>query len=107
MDEARVRQVVQKVIEAKPRGYVGILDHFQRLVKLEIDRRSARIENAVPLTSEQMDEFSRRLAQRYGRGLQTSFFVNPALVGGTRIRVGSDVYDGSVQARLERLAQTF
>ena len=36
----------------------------------------------------------------YGTGLETSFSENPALIGGMRIRVGSDVYDGSVRARL-------
>lgn len=107
MDEGRVRQVVQKVIEAKPRGYVGILDHFQRLVKLEIDRRSARVESAVVLSPEQQTSIGAGLEQRYGRGLRTDFVTNPSLVGGMRVRVGSDVYDGSVQARLQRLADSF
>ena len=35
LDEAKVRQVVQQVIAAKPRGYIAILSHFQRLVKLD------------------------------------------------------------------------
>jgi len=29
------------------------------------------------------------------------------LIGGLRIKVGSDVYDGSIQARLNRLAESF
>ena len=32
---------------------------------------------------------------------------NPALLGGLRIKVGSDVYDGSVQGRLENLVESF
>jgi len=39
--------------------------------------------------------------------LNLSFEVNPALVGGLRVRVGSDVYDGSVAARLRQLEETF
>ena len=46
LDEAKVRQVVQQVIAAKPRGYLAILSHFQRLVKLDLDRRTARVESA-------------------------------------------------------------
>ena len=44
------------------------------------------------------------LARMYGTGLETSFEENPALIGGMRIQVGSDVYDGSVrgQARVDR-----
>ena len=45
LDEAKVRQTVDEVIRLKPRGFVGILSHFQRLVKLDIDRRSARVES--------------------------------------------------------------
>jgi F-type H+-transporting ATPase subunit delta len=43
------------------------------------------------------------LARVYGQGLETSFGVNPRLIGGMRIRVGSDVYDASVQAKLAAL----
>jgi F-type H+-transporting ATPase subunit delta len=43
------------------------------------------------------------VARRYGAGLQPSFEVDPALIGGLRIRVGSDVYDGSLRARLAAL----
>jgi F-type H+-transporting ATPase subunit delta len=47
MDEARVRNTVTQLLAQKPRGYVGILGHLQRLVKLEQDRRSARVESAL------------------------------------------------------------
>ena len=39
LDEAKVRQAVQTVISATPRGYVPILSHFQRLVKLAFSER--------------------------------------------------------------------
>ena len=48
--EPRVRQAVGAVIAQKPRGYVAILSHFQRLVKLDLDRRAARVESAVPVS---------------------------------------------------------
>ena len=45
------------------------------------------------------------LKQKYGSDLTTGFVVNLKLLGGMRIRVGSDVWDGSVRNRLERLQQ--
>jgi F-type H+-transporting ATPase subunit delta len=39
--------------------------------------------------------------------LNISYAQNPALIGGLRIQVGSDVYDGSVQARLNDLRENF
>ena len=107
MDENKVRQVVGQVLAAKPRGYMGILEHLKKLVKLEQDRRRARVESAVAMTAEQQAGISASLTRIYGQGLNLTFEQNPALVGGMRVKVGSDVYDGSVQARLEELAENF
>lgn len=107
LDENRVRQVVGKVIELKPRGFIGILTHFERLVKLEVERRTAKVESAMPLSPEVQADVASKLGKLYGQGLNISFAQNPALLGGLRIKVGSDVYDGSVQARLENLVESF
>ena len=107
LDENRVRLVVGKVAELKPRGYLGILTHFHRLVKLEVERRTARVESAVPLSPDIQADVTSKLSKLYGQGLNISFAQNPALLGGLRIKVGSDVYDGSVQARLENLVESF
>lgn len=107
LDENRVRQTVSAVIAQKPRGYVAILSHFQRLVKLDIERRTARIENVVPSAPELMESIKANLTRRYGPGLDVQFRVNPELIGGLRIKVGSDVYDGSVKARLAELEAGF
>jgi F-type H+-transporting ATPase subunit delta len=99
----RVRQAVSKVVEGRPRGYVGILHHFQRLVKLDIDKRTAKVESATGLTGEQQASVQANLEKRYGGGLNLTFSVNPVLIGGLRIQIGSDVYDGSVHGRLMQL----
>lgn len=106
-DEHRVRQIVQGIIAARPRGYLSILAHLLRLVKLDAARRNARIESAVPLTAGLQTSVQASLARIYGAGLEFSFTRNESLLGGMRIRVGSDVYDGSVQARLSALEQSF
>jgi F-type H+-transporting ATPase subunit delta len=107
LDAGRVRQAVQRVVAGKPRGYFAMLSHFQRLVKLDLDRRTARVESATPLTPELQGSISGQLNRIYGAGLDISFGQNPALIGGLRIKAGSDVYDGSVQARLKALAESF
>ncbi len=107
LDESRVRQTVSLLLEKKPRGYVGILTRLHRLVKLELARRSVRVENAVDTTPDQMAAIKASLEKRYGAGLDIQYWRNPALIGGLRIQVGSDLYDGSVKTRLEKLEQTF
>src|SRR3712207_3534321 len=103
LDEGKVRQAVQAVLAQKPRGFEGILAHLQRLVKLDIDRRTAVVESAAPLSPALQTSIRENLSRKYGQGLNLSFSQNPALIGGLRIKVGSDVYDGSVQAKLAAL----
>jgi F-type H+-transporting ATPase subunit delta len=107
LDEPRVRQAVAAVIARKPHGYLGVLAHFHRLVKMQIALRTAAVESPVPLPAELQAQVTQRLGQLYGKGLDISFAQNPALLGGLRIKVGSDVYDGSVKARLAALAESF
>lgn len=106
LDENRVRAAVAAVIKSKPRGHVATLAHLHRLVKLDIARRTAVVESATPLRTHFQNEVKANLIQKYGQGLDISFEVNPKLVGGLRIKVGSDVYDGSVTARLHSLVES-
>jgi F-type H+-transporting ATPase subunit delta len=107
LDEGRARQAVQQLVANRPRGYLGILSHFLRLVKLDAAQHTATVETATPLPKDLQASVQANLAQVYGSGLSTGFADNPGLIGGMRIRVGSDVYDGSVQGRLAALEQSF
>jgi F-type H+-transporting ATPase subunit delta len=103
----RVRDAVTAVIRLKPRGYAAVLDHFKHLVALDLARRTARIESATALTPDVRQGIEADLTRTYGAGLYLAFAENPALIGGLRVQVGSDVYDGSVQGRLAALAGSF
>jgi len=107
LDDRKARQAVQQVIAQKPRGYGGILAHFHRLLRLDLERRAARIESATPLDGAMEGALRANLTRRYGAGLNFAFAQNPALLGGLRIKVGSDVFDSSIQARLDALADSF
>ena len=90
LDPGRIVSLVDSLIARKPRNCVAILQNYMRLLRLDLEKRRARIEN---------------LKKKYGNDLTTEFVVNPQLLGGMRIRVGSDVWDGTVRNRLERLQQ--
>jgi F-type H+-transporting ATPase subunit delta len=107
LDDNRVRQAVTLILEKKPRGYVEILSRLQRLVKLEQARTHARVENAVETTPAARNAIQASLESKYGAGLEVEYITNPSLIGGLRIQVGSDLYDGSVKYRLEQLQQSF
>jgi F-type H+-transporting ATPase subunit delta len=107
LDEGRVRETVQKLADARPRGYLAILLAFLRLVKLDAARHTAKVESAQPLPGDLRQRVVETLKGAYGAGLSASFAENPALIGGMRVQVGSDVYDGSVRGRLAALERSF
>ena len=76
-------------------------------MKLDIGRRTARVESAIYPSPEVRDAIRETLGRRYGRGLDFQFSVQPAHIGGLRVQVGSDVYDGTVRARLVALEKSF
>ena len=107
MDESRVRRSVGLLVAQKPRGYVEILARLHRLVKLDLEQHAARVESAAPLSAELQAQVAGQLKNIYGGALSLAFEQNPSLLGGLRIQVGSDLYDGSVKARLKNLEQSF
>ena len=107
LDEDRVRQVVERTIEGNRRGYLVLLSQFHRLVKLDCARRTAEVASAVPLPVDLQASVQADLQSAYGPAISILFAHRPELIGGMRIKVGSDVYDGSVQGGLAALERSF
>lgn len=107
LNASRVRLTVKLLIEKKPRGYLGILHHLQRLVKLDEESRTARVESAVALSESQQQSVRDSLSRLKGDEITAKFTENSNLIGGMRVKIGDDVYDGSVRSRLIRLADNF
>jgi F-type H+-transporting ATPase subunit delta len=105
LDPGRIASLVNSVIAEKPRNYIAVLKNYKRLLRLEAERRHATIETASEVDPIRRSEIVANLKRKYGGDLATEFHVDPQLLGGMRIRVGNDVWDGSVRNRLERLQQ--
>ena len=107
LQEDSVTKTVQAIVDGKPRAYIQILNHLLKLVKTDIHSRTARIESADSLDDATRKSVEKLLVDRYGTTLMISFDVNPALIGGMRIQVGSDVYDASIRSRLQKIEESF
>jgi len=105
LDSGRVSSLLKSLIEKKPRHYIQAIEAYKRLLRLEVEKRTATIETATELSSEAGQEIVANLKRRYGNDLTARFVVSPDLLGGMSIRVGSDVWDSSVRNRLQRLQQ--
>lgn len=90
-------------------GRIEHLPSILRAVLLQINKRQgavdARIETAFPLNKEQEDKLAAEIGTLTGGKANMTVHVNPALIGGIVITLGSQRFDGSVKRRLELLAQ--
>jgi len=107
LDEGRVRQAVSLLIEKKPRGYFGILQELHRLVKLDVASRTARVESAVALSETQQQSVRENLGRLKGGEVSVEFVEDMDLIGGMRVKIGDDVFDGSLKTRLSGLSESF
>jgi F-type H+-transporting ATPase subunit delta len=103
----QVREVVTSILEVKPRGYLALLTHLHRLLEVQEEQCRAQIQSAAPLAGQMQEVIRSSLERRYGAGLTFEFKQNAELLGGICIQVGSDVYDGTVLARLGELQDAF
>jgi len=107
LDADRAHRVVQMLVAEGRRGSFRLLRQFRRLLKLHQEQRTARVECAVPVTPDMERSVRHRIASLYGAGISTVFAHNPRLIGGMRIRVGCDVFDGSILNGLTALGTSF
>jgi len=104
LDQSKLAEVVDEIIKAKPRNYLGLLWQLQRLAEISASERTHVVESAVDLADQGEAIFS-DLSKKYGAPLRKDYVVNPDLLGGLRLRVGSDIWDYSVRAKLNQLQQ--
>ncbi|WBB66717.1 F0F1 ATP synthase subunit delta [Micromonospora sp. WMMD812] len=103
--EGKARPVTVRLVEVALGGFGGrsFVGALTRLVELAADRRDrqvAYVTVAAPLSDEEEQRLGARLSAIYGREVSVRQTVNPDVLGGVSVRVGSDLYDGTVLRRL-------
>ena len=107
LNESKTRETVKLLLEKKPRDFVAILSHLHRLIKLDVQRRTAVVQSAIALNENQQAQVRENLSKIYSNNLNYTFTENSELIGGMKLKVGSDVFDGSVRTRLTNLQESF
>ncbi len=80
-----------------------IADEYGELLDVQLGRVRAGITTARPVDTARREEIMARLSKALDKAVIAGFVVDPAILGGTVIKIGSQVYDGSVRKRLGRL----
>jgi F-type H+-transporting ATPase subunit delta len=100
----KVLRIADLLVKAAPRHTLQILKEFTRLVRLESTKHHALIESAVEIDASSREAIVASLRKLDGGEVTVETRVDPSLIGGSRIRLGSEVWDASVRSRLAALS---
>ena len=104
-------------IDATTRSFLGVLAENRRLSELPKVIRAfrqlaarhrgeatAEVTSAHPLSDDQVSELKQQLRLRLGREVAVDLSVDPDLLGGLVVRIGSQMIDSSIRTRLNALS---
>lgn len=80
-----------------------VINAFEKLYAAHKGIVSAEVVTAVPLTEPQLDDLKKTLAKTLGQSAEISTSVDPAILGGLKVRVGSRLFDASLKTKLDSL----
>jgi F-type H+-transporting ATPase subunit delta len=101
----KATDVTVRAVTIALRGLGGrtVAGGLTRMVELAAERRDrsvAYVTVATPLTETEEQRLEAALATRYGRDISLKTTVDPRVIGGVRVQVGADLYDGTISRRL-------
>ena len=83
----------------------ALIRAFETLLSAHKGETRAEVTSAFPLSKTQASALAKQLKARTGRDMALDFTVDPAIMGGLIVRMGSRMIDGSLRTRLNALAQ--
>ena len=102
--------VANLVREMTDRGRVGLIPAaakaFSDIVDERMNRVSAKVTSALPLTDEQRQIVADSLAAYSGKAVRMKCEVDAELIGGVVAHIGGQIIDGTVRSQLEDLKRT-
>ena len=101
----RVQPITRALLEhairsQRKRSLTLAIDELLEEASVRQDQTLARVLSATLLSREQCERLAASLSEMYGRSITVRTAVVPAVRGGLVIRIGDEVIDGSVAARL-------
>ena len=96
--------IADLLVKSAPRHTLQILKEYTKLIRLELEKHPAVIESAVSVDDSTRARVLKLLETRDGGTVTLETKVDPTLIGGSRIRLGSEVWDSTVLSRLNALA---
>jgi F-type H+-transporting ATPase subunit delta len=104
--QKELRNLLAVLIDNDRIGHVGeVAEAYRRLLQEQLGIQQAEIVTARALDAAEREALMVEIGKLAGSRVEASFKLDTAILGGTVVRIGSTVYDGSVRGRLERLKE--
>ncbi len=101
-----LRNLLAVLIDNDRIGHVGeVAAAYRRLLQEQLGIRQAEIVTARELSAGEREALVAEVGKLAGSKIEASFRLDATILGGTVVRIGSTVYDGSVRGRLDRLKE--
>ncbi len=94
------------LVDRRRESFFGdIVEEFVRLANVDRNIVTAQVATAVELNNDEKRDLNKILARLTGKKVQTSYTVDPSLIGGVVVRMGDKIIDGSIRTRLVDLKE--
>ena len=104
--QKELRNLLAVLISNDRIGHVAeVAAAYRSIVQRQLGIRPAEIVTARDLTADERSSLVAELTKLAGAKIDPSFKLDSTILGGTVVRIGSTVYDGSVRGRLDRLKE--
>jgi F-type H+-transporting ATPase subunit delta len=105
--QKELRNLIAVLINNDRIGHVAeVAAAYRAILQEQLGIRPAEITTARELGAEEKSRLVAEVGRLAGAKIDASFRLDPTILGGTVVRIGSTVYDGSVRGRLERLKES-
>ena len=105
LDEPSLMKGVAQIKASGFRLFIPLLKALRIKLKRVIAWQTAEVSTPTNLSVESVDSLKALFSRIYNRPIQVTTKMDPSLIGGVQVKVGDDVYDASILARLKRISE--
>jgi len=101
-----VRNLIAVLIDHRRLSFLPrIVEQFEKELDARLGFANAQISSARELGPNEKGALEAQIEKTTGKKVRASYGLDPSLLGGAVVRVGSTIYDGSVKGQLERIKE--